>query len=40
MLFNQAHPGSLGRPDRQLDQGLRLMLSWDLDVVVPGHGAG
>ena len=39
MLFNQAHPAVWFGPFANWIKACDLMLSWDLDVVVPGHGA-
>lgn len=39
MLFNQAHPAIWAGPTSNWIRACDLMLSWDLDVVVPGHGA-
>jgi glyoxylase-like metal-dependent hydrolase (beta-lactamase superfamily II) len=39
MLFNGAHPAIWAGPTANWIKACDLMLSWDLDVVVPGHGA-
>jgi glyoxylase-like metal-dependent hydrolase (beta-lactamase superfamily II) len=39
MLFNGAHPAIWAGPTTNWIKACDLMLSWDLDVVVPGHGA-
>jgi len=39
MLFNSAHPAIWAGPVSNWIKACDLMLSWDLDVVVPGHGA-
>ena len=39
MLFNGAHPAIWAGPVGNWIKACDLMLSWDLDVVVPGHGA-
>lgn len=39
MLFNGAHPAIWAGPTSNWIKACDLMLSWDLDVVVPGHGA-
>jgi cyclase len=39
MLFNSAHPAIWAGPVSNWIKACDLMLSWDLEVVVPGHGA-
>lgn len=39
MLFNSAHPAIWSGPVANWIRACDLMLSWDLEVVVPGHGA-
>lgn len=39
MLFNGAHPAIWAGPVSNWIKACDLMLSWDIDVVVPGHGA-
>lgn len=39
MLFNGAHPAIWAGPTTNWINACDRMLSWDLDVVVPGHGA-
>jgi glyoxylase-like metal-dependent hydrolase (beta-lactamase superfamily II) len=39
MLFNGGHPAIWAGPSSNWVKACDLMLSWDLDVVVPGHGA-
>ncbi len=39
MLFNGAHPAIWAGPINNWIKACDLMLSWDIEVVVPGHGA-
>jgi glyoxylase-like metal-dependent hydrolase (beta-lactamase superfamily II) len=39
MLFNAAHPAIWAGPVSNWINACNLMLSWDLEAVVPGHGA-
>jgi hypothetical protein len=39
MLFNTAHPAIWAGPVNNWIKACDLMLTWELDAVVPGHGA-
>ncbi len=39
MLFNAAHPAVWAGPISNWIKACDLMLTWDLDAIVPGHGA-
>jgi glyoxylase-like metal-dependent hydrolase (beta-lactamase superfamily II) len=39
MLFNGAHPAVWAGPVSNWIKACDLMMSWDIDAVVPGHGA-